>query len=211
MVLYSLIISVFLPSLGGLVDLCLHVGEDLGINVLVLLFGDALGPADAVSGLDAEQVVELCALFQGGAALQFEVELTSLDQLEQLRQRIEMGESFEDLAKRHSEDASAPQGGDLGWLSPGETVPAFEQAMNALEPGQVSQPVHSPFGWHLIVVEDRRTKDMEDEYKRMQARQILFQRRAEPAFEDWLNRLHGEAYIDNRLDPESNRNNRRVR
>ena len=131
--------------------------------------------------------------------------------LAQLRQRIEMGEKFEDLAKRYSEDSSAPQGGDLNWLSPGETVPAFEQAMDALQPGQVSQPVRSPFGWHLIQVEERRTKNMEQEYKRMQARQVLFQRRAEPAFEDWLNQLHGQAYIDNRLAPETNRKRQQAR
>ncbi len=125
--------------------------------------------------------------------------------LEQIRQRIEHGEKFSDMAKRYSQDSTAPLGGDLGWLSPGETVPAFEQAMNALQPGQISQPIRSPFGWHLIEVEGRRTKDMAGEYKRMQARQILFQRRAGPAFEDWLNELHGQAYIDNRLDPSSNR------
>jgi len=130
-------------------------------------------------------------------------EARALERLRQLRQRIQMGESFEDLARRYSEDASAPQGGDLGWLNPGETVPAFERAMNALQPGQVSEPVQSQFGWHLIKVEERRSKDMEDEYRRMQARQTLFQRRAEPAFEDWLNQLHGQAYIDNRLDPQS--------
>ncbi|NGM88570.1 molecular chaperone SurA [Parapusillimonas sp. SGNA-6] len=128
--------------------------------------------------------------------------------LNQLRQRLVNGESFEDLAKRYSEDASAPQGGDLGWLTPGETVPAFEQAMNALEPNQISQPVKSQFGWHLIQVLERRTKDMEKEFKRMQARQILFQRRVEPAFEDWLSQLRGQAYIDNRLDPQSNRQRR---
>lgn len=128
-----------------------------------------------------------------------------LERLRQLRHRIEMGENFEELARLYSEDPSAPQGGDLGWLSPGETVPAFEQAMNALQPGQVSEPVLSQFGWHLIRVEDRRQKDMEDEYRRMQARQILFQRRVEPAFEDWLSQLRGQAYIDNRLDPQSSR------
>jgi len=128
--------------------------------------------------------------------------------LEQLRQRIINGESFEDLAKRNSEDATAPQGGDLGWLTPGETVPAFEQAMNALEPNQISEPVKSQFGWHLIQVLERRSKNMENEFKRMQARQILFERRVEPAFEDWLNQLRGQAYIDNRLDPQSNRNRR---
>lgn len=124
--------------------------------------------------------------------------------LEQLRQRIINGDNFADLAKRYSEDASAPQGGDLGWLSPGETVPAFEQAMNALQPNQLSEPVRSQFGWHLIQVLERRSKDVGDERKRMQARQAIFEQRVEPAFEDWLSQLHGQAYIDNRLDPAAN-------
>src|SRR5690606_32506512 len=128
--------------------------------------------------------------------------------LNQLRDRIQNGESFEVLARRHSDDATAPQGGDLGWLSPGEAVPAFEQAMNTLQPGQISAPVKSPFGWHLIEVLERRNKDMGDEFKRMQARQILFQRRIEPAVEQWINELYGRAYVENRLDPESNRNPR---
>lgn len=132
-------------------------------------------------------------------------EARALERLKQLSQRIAMGESFEELARLYSEDSSAPQGGDLGWVNPGETVPAFEQAMNALQPGQVSEPVLSQFGWHLIRVEERREKDMEDEYRRMQARQVLFQRRVEPAFEDWINQLRGQAYIDNRLDPQSSR------
>ncbi|WP_066459700.1 peptidylprolyl isomerase [Castellaniella caeni] len=120
--------------------------------------------------------------------------------LEGLRTRIEHGESFTELAKRYSQDASAPQGGDLGWLNPGETVPAFEQAMNGLQDGQVSQPVKSPFGWHLIQVEGRRTKNMEQEFRRMQARRELMERRIGPAYEDWLDQLRGQAYIDNRLD-----------
>ncbi len=125
-----------------------------------------------------------------------------------LRQRLEMGEKFEDLAKRYSEDSSAPLGGDMGWVNPGQTVPPFEQAMNALQPGQISQPVRTQFGWHLIEVVGRRTKDMQEEYRRIQARKALFQRREEPAFEDWLSQLHGQAYIDNRLDPQSNRKRR---
>lgn len=129
----------------------------------------------------------------------------ALERVRQLAQRLAMGESFEELARRNSEDASAPQGGDLGWVIPGTMVPAFEQAMNATPTGQVSEPVLTQFGWHLIRVDDRREKDMEDEYRRMQARQILFQRRVEPAFEDWLNQLRGQAYIDNRLDPQSSR------
>lgn len=124
--------------------------------------------------------------------------------IRQLQQRIQHGEKFEDLAKRYSEDSTAPQGGDLGWLSPGETVPSFDQAMNKLQDGEVSEPVKSQFGWHLIQVIERRTRNMENEYRRGQARQILFQRRAEPAFEDWLSGVRGRAYIDNRLEKTSN-------
>jgi len=120
--------------------------------------------------------------------------------LEGLRTRIQHGESFEELARRYSEDASAPQGGDLGWLSPGETAPGFEQAMDALKDGEVSEPVRSPFGWHLIQVVERQSKDMEGEYRRMQARDELLQRRIGPAYEDWIDQLRSQAYIDNRLD-----------
>ncbi|HEX7387410.1 MAG TPA: peptidylprolyl isomerase [Castellaniella sp.] len=120
--------------------------------------------------------------------------------LENLRQRIEHGESFAELAKRYSQDSTAPLGGDLGWLNPGDTVPAFEQAMNKLKDGQVSEPVKTPFGWHLIQVEGRRTKNMEQEYRRVQARRILMDRRIGPAYEDWLDQLRAQAYIDNRLD-----------
>lgn len=124
----------------------------------------------------------------------------ALERITQLYQRLKNGESFEELARSYSEDSSAPQGGDLGWLTPGETVPAFEQAMDALSVGQISQPVRSQFGWHLILVEERRSKDMENEFRRMQARQHLFQQRVEPAFEDWLNQLRTAVYVDNRLE-----------
>lgn len=140
-------------------------------------------------------------------------QITSDEQAQQrlnlVRDRLRNGESFEQLARSHSDDASAPQGGDLGWVSPGETVPAFEQVMNSLQPGEISEPFRSPFGWHIVEVLERRQHDMGEEYKRMQARQILFQRRIEPAVEQWLSELYGQAYIENRLDPQSNRNARR--
>lgn len=121
--------------------------------------------------------------------------------LEQVRQRIVSGSAtFQDMARQYSQDGTAPQGGDLGWVNPGEMVPAFEAAMNALQPGQVSQPIESPFGWHLILVEDRREKDVTDEVQRMRARQALFERRAGPAFEDWMEQLRSQAFIDNRLE-----------
>jgi len=140
-------------------------------------------------------------------------QITSDEQAQQrlrlVRDRLRNGESFEELARRHSEDATAPQGGDLGWLSPGETVPAFEQVMNSLQPGEISEPFRSPFGWHIVEVLERRQHDMGEEYQRMQARQILFQRKIEPAVDQWLNELYGRAYVENRLDPQQNRNARR--
>jgi peptidyl-prolyl cis-trans isomerase SurA len=121
--------------------------------------------------------------------------------LVQIRERLVEGkESFADLAKRFSNDSSAPQGGDLGWLNPGETVPPFENAMNNLKVGEVSQPVQSPFGWHLIVVQERRTQDMAEQFLRNQVRQRLFAQRSEAAFEVWLQQIRNQSYIDNRLE-----------
>lgn len=121
--------------------------------------------------------------------------------LEQIRQRIvQGGESFSDLAKRFSNDSSAPQGGALGWLNPGETVPPFEKAMNALKEGEVSLPVQSQFGWHLIVVDARRTQDMAEQFLRNQARQQIFAQRASAAFDAWLQQVRNQSYIDNRLE-----------
>jgi peptidyl-prolyl cis-trans isomerase SurA len=118
-----------------------------------------------------------------------------------IRQRIvQGGESFGDLARRFSNDTSAPQGGDLGWLNPGETVPPFEKAMNALKIGEVSEPEKSPFGWHLILVEGRRTQDMADQYLRNQVRQRLFIQRSDAEFEAWLQRVRNLSFIDNRLE-----------
>ena len=125
--------------------------------------------------------------------------------LAQIRERLVEGkESFADLARRFSNDSSAPQGGDLGWLNPGETVPPFEKAMNGLKAGEVSQPVQTQFGWHLIVVDDRRTQDMAEQLERNQVRQRLFMQRSDAAFEIWLQQVRNQSYIDNRLEKRLN-------
>ncbi|SES96882.1 periplasmic chaperone for outer membrane proteins SurA [Nitrosospira multiformis] len=118
----------------------------------------------------------------------------------ELKERLDHGGKFEELAKLHSEDASAPTGGDLGWVSPGDTVPEFEQAMSALKPGEISDPVQSPFGWHLIQVIERRTQDVSQERKRQSARQAIRARKAETAFQEWLQRLRDRAYVEYRLE-----------
>jgi peptidyl-prolyl cis-trans isomerase SurA len=120
--------------------------------------------------------------------------------LESARQRIvNGGESFEAVARAVSDDASAPMGGELGWINPGETVPPFENAMNQLAVGQLSEPVQTEFGWHLIEVQERRTQDMAEQYRRNLAREELFLRRAASSFEAWLQQVRNQTYIDNRM------------
>lgn len=117
--------------------------------------------------------------------------------LEGLRERALLGDDFADLARAHSEDAgSAARGGDLGWVLPGQTVPEFERAMNELEPGEISQPVESPFGVHLIQVLERRVQDMSEERDRNAARQQIHARKADEQYEQWLRRLRDEAYVE---------------
>ncbi|MBM3117214.1 peptidylprolyl isomerase [Jeongeupia naejangsanensis] len=130
-------------------------------------------------------------------------ETDARQKLVQLRDRIvNGGAKFEDMARAYSDDTSASKGGDLGWVNPGETVPEFEQAMNALQPNQVSQPVHSPFGYHLIQVLERRQQDVTQERERFRVRQELKQRKAEEQYEDWLRQQRDRAYVDIRLKEE---------
>lgn len=119
-----------------------------------------------------------------------------------LRERVLNGADFGELAKANSADLSAAKGGDLGWLNPGDTVPEFERAMDALQPGEVSMPVRSPFGWHLIQVAERRVQDVTDERRRAEVRMALRERKAEQAYEDWLRQLRDSTYVDYRLERE---------
>jgi peptidyl-prolyl cis-trans isomerase SurA len=118
-----------------------------------------------------------------------------------LRERVINGAAdFGELAKANSADLSSAKGGDLGWLYPGDTVPEFERAMDALKPGEVSPPVRSPFGWHLIQVQERRLQDVSEERKRAVARNALRERKAEEAYEDWLRQLRDRTYVEYRTE-----------
>ncbi|OIP14451.1 MAG: molecular chaperone SurA [Betaproteobacteria bacterium CG2_30_59_46] len=118
----------------------------------------------------------------------------------QLKERVDNGANFAELARLHSEDGSASKGGDLGWLSPGETVPEFERAMDALKPGEISVPVKSPFGWHLIQVLERRSEDVSKERQTLMARQEIRARKADEAYENWLRQLRDQAFVEYRLE-----------
>ena len=117
-----------------------------------------------------------------------------------LKERLDNKGDFTQLARSNSEDTSASKGGELGWISPGDTVPEFERAMDALKPGQISEPVRSPFGWHLIQVQERRDSDMTVERQRLAARQTLRERKGEEAFQEWIRRTRDVAYVEIRLD-----------
>ena len=122
------------------------------------------------------------------------------NRLRNLKERLENKTDFAQLARANSEDTSASKGGDLGWISPGDTVPEFERAMNALQPGQISDPVRSPFGWHLIQVVERRSSDMSKERRRLTARQALRERKSDEAYEEWVRQLRDRAFVEIRLD-----------
>ena len=117
-----------------------------------------------------------------------------------LRERIVNGVDFAELAKANSDDGSAFKGGDLGWINPGDTVPQFEEAMNRLAPGEISQPVKTPFGWHLIQVLERRPLTASEDYRRNYARQLLRRQKMEQAYNAWLQTIRAEAFVEIRRD-----------
>ena len=128
-------------------------------------------------------------------------ETDARSRLEQLRNRVLSGEDFAQLAKSNSDDtASAIEGGSLGWATPGQMAPEFEDAMKATQVGEVSPVFRSPFGWHILKVDDRREYDGTREFRRQKAQEIITKRKMEEELELWLRRLRDEAYTDIRLE-----------
>jgi peptidyl-prolyl cis-trans isomerase SurA len=121
--------------------------------------------------------------------------------LNDLRARIVSGAAdFAEMARVHSADATAARGGELDWVYPGDTVPEFERAYQELKVGEVSQPVRTPFGYHLIQVLERRSADVAPERRRLQARQALRERKADESYQEWLRQLRDQIYVELRLE-----------
>lgn len=121
--------------------------------------------------------------------------------LEQLLLRIKGGDDFADLARGHSNDSvSAADGGSLGWISPGDLVPEFEQAMNSLAPGEISPPFQTQFGYHIVQVLERREHDSTEDVKRAKAREAIRERKLEEAHQNWLREMRDDAYVEYRLE-----------
>jgi peptidyl-prolyl cis-trans isomerase SurA len=121
--------------------------------------------------------------------------------LSDLRTRIVGGGAdFGEMARVHSGDATAARGGELDWVYPGDTVPEFERAYQDLKVGEVSQPIRTPFGYHLIQVLERRSAEQSPERRRLQARHALRERKADDAYQDWLRQLRDQTYVELRLE-----------
>jgi len=167
-----------------------------GFHLVKLL--ERRGAAGAAGGAQVQQTHARHILVRTNEVVS---ESDAKRRLADLRERmVTGGADFAELARLHSADGSASKGGDLGWLLPGDTVPEFERAMDALKPGDISQPVKSPFGYHLIQVLERRAAGLTEERKRMQARQTIKERKAEEAYQDWLRQLRDRTYVEIRLE-----------
>ncbi|MCO6505663.1 MAG: peptidylprolyl isomerase [Snodgrassella sp.] len=116
--------------------------------------------------------------------------------IEQIAQQARSGASFEQLARQYSQDGSAQNGGDLGWIIDGETVPPFEAAVKTLRPGQISLPVRTQFGWHVIRLVDVRSNDSPSERQRNGMRAVLVQEKRGILLQNFLKQLHDQAYIN---------------
>ncbi len=171
------------------------VRSGAGIHVLKLLEKRAAGlPPSAVAQTRASHI-----LLRLSAQL---TEAAARDKLADFRKRILAGQAdFASLAKENSQDGSAALGGDLGWTSPGQLVPEFEDTMNSLAPGQVSEPLVSRFGVHLIEVKERRTTQLGQREQRDAVRALLRERKLDEAYAAWAQDLRARAYVEMREPP----------
>lgn len=130
-------------------------------------------------------------------------ESAATERLADYRRRVVAGQAdFATLARENSQDGSAREGGDLGWVSPGQFVPEFEEAMNKLAPGQISQPVVSRFGVHLIQLMERRDTQLSQREQREIVRGLVREKKLEEAYQSWAQDVRGRAYVEFREPPQ---------
>lgn len=177
-------------------DVSAVVRSGAGFHVLKVLEKRAAGLPEA----QYTQTRARHILLRPGAQLS---EAAAIARLNDWRQQILAGKAtFEALARQHSQDGSAAQGGDLGWASPGQFVPEFEQVMDELAPGQVSMPLVSRFGVHLIQVQQRRQAELTPAQQRDWVRNLLREQKTETAYANWLRDLRAQAYVEYREAPQ---------
>ena len=175
--------------------------------------GDFSNPIQSVSGF---HIVKLDEVKQGGGTatvtqtharhilIRSGALLTDAQakaKIQSIYQQLKGGADFAKLAEENSADpGSAKQGGDLGWLDPGATVQEFDSTMNKLQPGDISEPFQTQFGWHIVQVLERRQAAQTDESRRNQAYQAIYNRKSEDVIQHWLGELKDSAFIEYHLD-----------
>jgi peptidyl-prolyl cis-trans isomerase SurA len=178
--------------------------------------GDIVGPIRSPAGFHVLRVIEkLQPDAQASKVVQAHArhillrttpqmtEAQAIAQLADLKRRIQSGQAdFPTLAKEYSQDGSAAQGGDLGWANPGQFVPEFEEALGGLTPGQVSDPVVSRFGVHLIQLVERREHTLNQREQREMARGAVREKKLDEAYANWLQELRARAYVELRDPPQ---------
>lgn len=127
-------------------------------------------------------------------------EKDALTRITGIKDRLDHGEKFEELARQYSDDGSAKSGGNLGWVNPGDTVPEFEKTMNVLAVGEISNIIKTQFGLHVLQVLERRNQDMSKEAARIKARQEIRARKSDEAYQDWVRELRDRAFVELRLE-----------
>jgi peptidyl-prolyl cis-trans isomerase SurA len=173
------------------------VRSSAGFHVLKVLAKSQLGSADAT--VTQTQVRHILLLNDPKRTT-----AQAVAQLAEFKRRLQAGTAdFAGLARDNSQDASAKEGGELGWSRPGQFVPEFEEAMDRLSPGQISDPVVSRFGVHLIQVEGRRDAKLSQSEQREAARAALREKRVEEAFSTWVQEVRARAYVEYREPPQS--------
>ncbi len=188
----------------------LFVNSTLGLPV-----GSIVGPVRSPAGFHVLKVIERVTaglpttvmqnharhiLLRTGPQLS---ESAAAARLAEYRRRVQAGlADFGALAREHSQDGSAKDGGDLGWATPGRYVPEFEQALNALAPGDISEPVVSRFGVHLIQLLERRQAKLTQREQRDMARDTVREKKLDEAYATWAQELRGRAYVEYRDPPQ---------
>jgi peptidyl-prolyl cis-trans isomerase SurA len=175
------------------------IKSNTGFHIIKLVDKRSLAPKNDQPGAGTEQQTHARHILMKVTPTMTEAEVKR--KLLELKEKVvNKAATFEELARQYSQDGSASKGGDMGWLVTGDVPQEFETAMNQLKPGEISDVVQTPFGFHIIQVVERKTEDLSKEKERSAARQVIHERKLQEAAEDWAREVRDRAYVEFRED-----------